>query len=357
MALVPEVVVSLTRAGHRIVVQSGAGQGALHTDADYTGAGAEVRSGADLAQALSEAHLLVHICPLDSQRLSVLPPSSITLGLAGSPGEPAAEVITARQITTLAFENLPRTSRAQSMDVLSSQALTAGYRAVLEAAIRLPRFFPLSMTAAGTVPPARVVVLGVGVAGLQAIATARRLGAKVWAHDIRPDSAEEVASVGAQFIDIGTAPAAGAGGYARDLDAAATEHQQRALAPHIADADVLITTAAVPGRAAPQLVTTQMLTAMRPGSVVVDLAAATGGNVQGTVAGQDVVFASDHGAGNITVCGLAQAPVDLAVDASRLFARNVAEVIIALTSGGELVLDLDDGLIAGMCLSHEGKWR
>lgn len=358
VALVPEVVAGLRRAGHRVVVQTAAGLLALHTDADYTAAGAQVLAGADLAEALSSADALVHVRPLNTERIAALTPSTLTLGLVGTVDDQLLAALNAKTITALAFERLPRTSRAQSMDVLSSQALAAGYRAVLEAAIRLPRFFPLAMTAAGTVPPAKVVVLGVGVAGLQAIATARRLGAKVAANDIRPGSAEEVRSVGAEFIDIGVPPAADAGGYARDLDTEAADYQQHALAPHIAEADVLITTASVPGRPAPQLVTTEMVAAMRPGSVVVDLAAASGGNVQPSVAGQDVHVPCARGGGAVIVYGPASAPGDLAVDASRLFARNVAEVLTALTGpDGDLDLDLDDDVIAGMCLTHEGSSR
>lgn len=396
VALVPEVVTQLVRTGLRVVVQSGAGTLSLHSDDAYREAGAVVATGRELAEELGRARVLAHVRPLDPVRIAALPPGMITIGLtgvvepAGAPvpepagtahhspaagpgpepsGAPASalahdaggpamiEALNAARITTLSFEKLPRTSRAQAMDVLSSQSFTAGYRAVLEAAIRLPRFFPLAMTAAGTVPPAKVIVLGVGVAGLQAIATARRLGAKVAANDIRPESAEEVRSVGADFIDVGlTGP--GTGGYARALDTAASDTQQQILAGHIIDADVLITTAAVPGRPAPRLVSAATVAGMRPGSVVVDLAAATGGNVEGARPGVTHHLPSTRGGGDVTVVGVASAPSDVPVDASRLFARNVANVLAALTDEhGDLTANLEDDLIGGMCLTHAGRSR
>lgn len=355
VALVPDIVSALVRAGHRVLVESGAGTASTHSDEAYTAAGAEVVPAIELAA----VDVLTHVTPLPATALARLRPGAVTLGLE-SPldDDERLAAANANRLTVLAFERLPRTSRAQSMDVLSSQALAAGYRCVLEAAIRLPRFFPLAMTAAGTVPPAKVVVLGIGVAGLQAIATAKRLGAKVAANDIRPDSAEEARSVGATFIDVGldAAEGTGTGGYARALGSSAAERQQAALAPHIADADVLITTAAVPGRRAPLLVTGAMVAAMRPGSVVVDLAASSGGNVEGSRPGQDVRVPSARG-GEVTVVGLASAPSDLPADASRLYAKNVANVLALLVADGELVVPLDDDIVAGLALTHEGVTR
>lgn len=283
---------------------------------------------------------------------------AITLGLAGPLDGDRRAALAAAGVVALAFEQLPRTSRAQAMDVLSSQALAAGYRAVLEAAIRLPRFFPLAMTAAGTVPPAKVVVLGVGVAGLQAIATARRLGATVAANDIRPSSAEEVRSVGATFIDAGVGTDQAAGGYARSLATTAAEAQQQAIAPHIAEADVLITTAAIPGRRAPRLVSTEMVAAMRPGSVAVDLAASTGGNVEGSLPGEETRVPSTRGGGDVVVVGLANAAGDLPADASRLYAKNVSNVIEALTVAGDggppgLEVDQADDVLTGLLVQPE----
>ncbi|WP_127125297.1 NAD(P)(+) transhydrogenase (Re/Si-specific) subunit alpha [Georgenia sp. SYP-B2076] len=357
VALVPDVVRGLVRSGHQVLVESGAGTASHHPDDAYAAAGAAVVPAIDLGA----VDILVHVTPLPAAALLRLRPGAVTLGLQ-APLDDADRLAAAnaRRLTVLAFERLPRTSRAQAMDVLSSQALAAGYRAVLEAAIRLPRFFPLAMTAAGTVPPAKVVVLGAGVAGLQAIATARRLGAKVAANDIRPESAEEVRSVGATFIDVGLAGEAGAGvgGYARSLGRSAAQAQQAALAPHIADADVLITTAAVPGRRAPLLVTAAMVAAMRPGSVVVDLAAAGGGNVEGSRPGVDATVPSARGGGAITLVGLASAPADLPTDASRLYAKNVAGVVALLTGAdGGLVVPLDDDIIDGMALTHDGATR
>lgn len=358
-ALTPEAVRAIVRLGHRVVLQTGIGTHATRSDEEYAGAGAEVLEGASLAEAVRAADLLVHVVPLTEERISVLRPGALTLGLAGPLDGERRAVLAAAGVVPLAFEQLPRTSRAQAMDVLSSQALAAGYRAVLEAAIRLPRFFPLAMTAAGTVPPAKVVVLGVGVAGLQAIATARRLGATVAANDIRPSSAEEVRSVGATFIDAGVGTDQAAGGYARSLATTAAEAQQQAIAPHIADADVLITTAAIPGRPAPRLVSTAMVAAMRPGSVAVDLAASTGGNVEGARPGEEIRVPSTRGGGDVVVVGLANAAGDLPADATRLYAKNVSNVVELLTTpgvdGAEPALEVDpaDDVLAGLLVRTE----
>lgn len=351
MALVPETVMALTRAGHRVLIETAAGIAAGHSDEDYRNAGAEVVSGIPL----DEVSILTHITPLPPASIARLQPGAITIGLM-APFEARIEALQSAGITALACEKIPRTSRAQAMDVLSSQALAAGYRCVLEAAIRLPRFFPLAMTAAGTVPPAKVVVLGIGVAGLQAIATAKRLGATVAANDIRPSSAEEARSVGATFIDVGldSAEGAGQGGYARSLAADAASRQQAALAPHIADADVLITTAGVPGKSAPRLATAEMIAAMRPGSVVVDMLAASGGNVEGSVAGEDIKVASARGQGEITIVGLDTPPAQLPADASRLYAKNMQNMIGLLIKDGEINVDFDDDIIAGSAITHNG---
>jgi NAD(P) transhydrogenase subunit alpha len=238
------------------------------------------------------------------------------------------------------------------MDALSSQSLVAGYRAVLEAAIRFPRFFPLYMTAAGTVPPARVLVLGAGVAGLQAIGTAKRLGARVSAYDVRPSSADEVRSLGGTFIDLDLDTIEGAGGYAREMSEDRARRQRELLAPHVAASDVLITTAAVPGRRAPLLVTTDMVRGMKGGAVVVDLAAETGGNVEGVQAGHDVVVQAVGGA--VTLVGMKDAASAMAADASRLFAANVANLLELMTVDGRVVPDFSDDVVAGACLTHEG---
>jgi NAD(P) transhydrogenase subunit alpha len=245
------------------------------------------------------------------------------------------------------------------MDALTSQALVAGYRCALEAAMRLPRFFPLFMTAAGTVPPAKVLVLGAGVAGLQAIATAKRLGAVVEAYDVRPASADEVKSMGATFVNLDLEALEGAGGYAREMGEDRAARQRELLAPYVAKSDVLITTAAVPGRPAPLLVTRDMVAGMRPGSVVVDLAAESGGNVEGSVAGQDVaVPAAD---GSVVLVGMADAASTMPVDASRLYAKNVANLLALMIktteAGTELVVDLSDEVLDGACVVHDGVIR
>lgn len=352
VALVPETVMALTRAGHRVLIETAAGIAAGHSDEDYQSAGADVVSGIPL----DEVSILTHITPLPSEAIARLTPGAITIGLM-APFDERIAALQSAGVTALACEKIPRTSRAQAMDVLSSQALAAGYRCVLEAAIRLPRFFPLAMTAAGTVPPAKVVVLGIGVAGLQAIATAKRLGATVAANDIRPSSAEEARSVGATFIDVGldSAAGAGSGGYARSLAADAASRQQAALAPHIADADVLITTAGVPGKNAPRLATAEMIAAMRPGSVVVDMLAASGGNVEGSVAGEDIKVPSARGQGEITIVGLDTPPAQLPADASRLYAKNMQNMIGLLITDGEITVDFDDDIIAGAAITHNGE--
>ena len=280
------------------------------------------------------------------------------MGLASPSSElPTVRALAEAGATSFALELVPRISRAQSMDALSSQALVAGYRCVLEAAIRLPRFFPLYMTAAGTVPPARVLVLGAGVAGLQAIGTAKRLGARVSANDIRPASADEVASMGGTFIRLDLETAEAAGGYARQLSSDAGTRQRQLLAPHVAQADVLITTAAVPGRRAPLLVTRDMVQGMRPGSVVVDLAAESGGNVEGAVPGEDIAVPTADGAGHVTLVGLKDPASAMASDASRLYAKNVANLLALMVRDGELVLDFEDEVVAGACLTHDGEVR
>ena len=352
VALLPDVVPSLVRAGLEVVVQSRAGAHALATDAAYAAAGADVVETVDAAG----VDVLLHVRPLRPDVVAKLKPGAVTLGLCS----PATELDVVRalaeaQVTSFAMELVPRISRAQSMDALTSQALVAGYRCVLEAATRLPRFFPLFMTAAGTVPPARVLVLGAGVAGLQAIATAKRLGAVVSAYDVRPASADEVRSMGGTFVDLDLEAVEGAGGYARELSADRAVRQQELLAPHVAAADVLITTASIPGRRAPLLVTAGMLAGMKPGSVVVDLAAESGGNVEGAVAGEEL--AVDVPDGQVRLLGMKDAASTMPVDASRLYAKNVANLLALMIKDGQLVLDLDDEVLDGACVVHDGVIR
>jgi NAD(P) transhydrogenase subunit alpha len=355
VATLPDVVPQLIKAGLDVTVQSGAGAFALATDTAYVDAGASVAEAIEL----SGVEVLLHVRPLPIDVVRQLRPGTITFGLCSPSTE--LEVVRALRdgrVTSFAMELVPRISRAQSMDALTSQALVAGYRCVLEAATRYPRFFPLFMTAAGTVPPAKVLVLGAGVAGLQAIATAKRLGAVVSAYDVRPASADEVRSMGATFVNLELESLAGAGGYAREMTEDRASRQRELLTPYIHAADVLITTAAVPGRQAPVLVTRAMLGGMKPGSVIVDLAAESGGNVEGSIAGQDLEVALDgDGAGSITLVGMKDAASAMPADASRLYAKNVLNLLLLMAKDGELVPDFDDEVVAGSCLTHDGVVR
>ncbi len=346
VALTPETAKQLVGAGLDVVVQSGAGTASGADDVAYADAGAEVVSAVD-----SDAvDVLLHVRPLHPAVPAKLRRGAVTVGLCSPSTELATVLALAEAGTTaMAMELVPRISRAQSMDALTSQALVAGYRSVLEAAMRLPRFFPLFMTAAGTVPPARVVVLGAGVAGLQAIATAKRLGARVSAYDVRPSSADEVRSMGGTFIELDLEQMEGSGGYAREMGEDRAARQRELLAPHLHAADVVVTTAAVPGRRAPVLVTADMLAGMAPGSVVVDLAAESGGNVEGSVPGEEVAV------GGVRLLGMKDAASTMPVDASRLYAKNVANLLLLMTSEGEVGVDLDDDVVAGTCLTHDGE--
>jgi H+-translocating NAD(P) transhydrogenase subunit alpha len=345
VALVPELVGKLTTLGWTVAVQPGAGDRAMHADGEYAEAGAEV-----VEDALVDAALVVSVNPLDPAALRSLAPGTSLLSFIPTTFDPAL-VAELRDLglTSFAMELVPRISRAQSMDALSSQALVAGYRCAIVAAGMLRRFFPLNMTAAGTVPPAEVVVLGAGVAGLQAIATARRLGAVVKAYDVRAAAAEEIRSVGATAIELELETLEGAGGYAREMTEERARRQMELLAPYIAAADALITTAAVPGRTAPLLVTAAMVEQMKPGSVVVDLAAETGGNVEGVVPGEVVRI------GQAQVWGGANVPSQLPGPASRLYAQNIVNLVTLMTRDGSFAPDFDDEIVAGSCVTRGGE--
>jgi H+-translocating NAD(P) transhydrogenase subunit alpha len=347
VALVPDVVKRLSAAGWTVSVQSGAGDEAAFADADFAAAGADIAPTADAC--LRGAAFVVKVQPpsvADAERFDDGAFSLSFLQPSGSVD--ALRVLSAKGCNVFSFDLLPRISRAQSMDALSSQATVSGYRAALTAAVRLGRFFPMLMTAAGTVPPAKVLVMGAGVAGLQAIATSRRLGAVVRAYDVRAAAKEEAESLGATFVDLGVS-AEGAGGYARELSPDELAAQQRALADEVAKADVVITTAAVPGRRAPVLVTRAMVEAMAPGAVVVDMAADSGGNCEVTEAGKDVVV------GGTTVVGMANPPSGMPTHASALFARNVANVLALFGSDGNVAPDWDDEIVSGTCVLRDGK--
>jgi NAD(P) transhydrogenase subunit alpha len=347
VAIVPSLVGRLTDAGYQVAVEPGAGKRALVADEDFRDVGATLDD-----DALPDADLVISVQPLESAQLRRLPAGANTISFL-PPEQSVPQIVDRRdlQLTSYAMELVPRISRAQSMDALSSQALVAGYRSAVVAAGRLRQFFPLNMTAAGTVPPAEVLVLGAGVAGLQAIATCRRLGAVVNGYDVRAAAAEEIRSMGAVAIELELETLEGAGGYAREMTADRAERQRQLLAPHVAAADALITTAAVPGRRAPLLVTTPMVEQMKPGSVVIDLAAETGGNVEGVVAGGVVQVGAAQlwGASNIA----SQMPAP----ASRLYAQNVVNVIELMTREGRFDPDFDDEIVVAMCVTHAGEIR
>ncbi len=354
VAATPETVLQIAALGVDVLIESGAGTDAGHPDAAYAEAGASVVAELPLA----ELDVYCHVRPLTPGRAAQLHPGLITIGLAAPAAElPTVAALARAGVTAFALELVPRISRAQSMDALTSQALVAGYRVVLEAAIRFPRFFPLYMTAAGTIPPARVLVLGAGVAGLQAIATAKRLGARVSAYDVRPASADEVTSMGGTFITLDLDAIEGVGGYARELSEDRSVRQRELLTPYVAAADVLITTAAIPGRPAPLLVTGEMVAGMRMGSVVIDLAAESGGNVEGVVAGQDVSVRTSANDGVVTLVGMKDTASTMPADASRLYAKNVANLLALMTHDGQVSPDFTDEVIAGSCLTHAGEVR
>jgi len=348
----PASVQQLIAASAEVVVEAGAGTAAGFPDSEYAAVGATVVKTIDP----KTIDLLAHVRPLGVDLIRTLQRGTTTVGLASPASELAAVAqFRDRGITAFALELVPRISRAQSMDALTSQALVAGYRCVLEAAMRLPRFFPLYMTAAGTVPPAKVLVLGAGVAGLQAIATAKRLGAKVSANDVRAASADEVRSMGGTFISLDLDAADASGGYAKELAADRAVRQQELLTPYVSDSDVIITTAAIPGRPAPRLITSAMLAGMRPGSVIIDLAAESGGNVEGSIAGRDISV--EVNAGAITLVGIKDIASTMPYDASRLYANNVANFIALLTTGPGESADFSDEVVDGACLTHDGAVR
>ncbi|MBB4910943.1 NAD(P) transhydrogenase subunit alpha [Actinophytocola algeriensis] len=357
VALVPGLVSRLTdvstdvsadgTAEVAVAVEPGAGAAAGYTDDDYRQAGAVVAG-----DALRGADVVLSVQPIPEYRIGELAPGAITISFL--PAAQELDLVRALRDgghTALAMELVPRISRAQAMDALSSQSFVAGYRAAVVAAERLPRFLPLSMTASGTIRPATVLVLGAGVAGLQAIATSRRLGAVVRAYDVRAASAEEVRSLGAEFVELDLPTLEGTGGYAREMTEERSRLQRELLAPHVADADVLITTASVPGRTAPILVTEEMVAAMRPGSVVVDLAAESGGNVEGAKPGEEVTI------GGVLVWGGANVPSQLPAQASQLYSTNVVNLLLHLRSGGAPTIDFDDEIVAGCCVTHAGEVR
>ena len=348
VALVPDAAIKLIAAKLEVAIQAGAGSEAFLADEAYQKAGATIISEAQTLLGQSDAVLKVQ--PPNLDEVGALRSGAILISfLQPSTNGDAVKALARQKVTAFSLELVPRISRAQSMDALSSQAGVAGYKAVLIAANRLGKFFPLLITAAGTVTPARVLVLGAGVAGLQAIATARRLGAVVEAYDVRPAVKDEVKSLGATFVELPLEAQQGQGGYAAQQSEEFLRRQRELIGDHVAASDVVITTAAVPGRKAPILVTKDMVARMRPGSVIVDLAADTGGNVELTKPGEAVVT------GGVTIDGPRNLASTMPVHASQLFSRNVSTLLLSIVKDGQPNIDFNDEIVKGSCLTNAGE--
>ena len=341
VALVPETAGKLVAAGLEVEIERGAGAAASFTDEQYSEAGAQLVDDA------WEADVVVKVRKPTEEEVARLRNGAVLIAFLEPLSDPEGIArLTERGVTAFAMESIPRITRAQSMDALSSQSTVGGYKAALIAADRLPKFFPMLMTAAGTVPPAKVLVLGAGVAGLQAIATARRLGAVVSGFDIRPVVREQVESLGAPFLDLGIVGEESEGGYARELTPEEQERQQEELERRTPEFDAVITTALVPGRPAPKLIPASAVRAMRPGSVIVDLAAEAGGNCELTEPGEEVVREG------VVIVGLTDLPSTMPAHASQLYSKNVAALLDHLIVDGELKLDFEDEITAGACVTR-----
>jgi NAD(P) transhydrogenase subunit alpha len=345
VALVPETVSRLSGAGFAICIERDAGTAAGFGDDEYEGAGAEL---ADSGSVVSGAEAVARVARPTPEEIAALTSGTVLIGFLQPLSDPEGiAALQSRGVVAFAMESIPRITRAQSMDALSSQATVAGYKAVLLAADRVPKLFPMLMTAAGTIAPVRALVIGAGVAGLQAIATARRLGAVVSAFDVRPAVKEQVESLGAAFLELGVRGEETEGGYAKELTPEEQAKQQAALEERIPDFDVVIATAAVPGRPAPKLIPTTAVERMSAGSVIVDLAAETGGNCELTIPGEVV----DHG--GVTVDGTTNLPSLMAFHASQLYSRNVAALLQHLAPNGQLELDWEDEITSGACVTRQ----
>lgn len=351
VALVPDDVAKLAESGMVVQVQEGAGTGAFYDDDAYRDAGAQITREAH--SVLSVADIVPFVRPpADALALGTLKPGAILVGfLDPSRNQALISDLASHRVTTFAVELIPRITRAQSMDALSSMSTIAGYRAVLLAAEASPRLFPMLITAAGTQPPSRLLVLGAGVAGLQALATGKRLGAVTFGFDTRPEVREQVQSVGATFVQMeeDLQVAGTAGGYATEVGADFLERERAAIQSHIVGADAVITTALIPGRPAPVLITADMVREMKPGAVIVDLAAEQGGNCELTQAGQRVVESG------VTIVGPINLPGQAATQASQMYSRNVSNFIRLLVGEGGITIDLEDEIIRGACLTHDGE--
>ena len=341
VALVPEIVAKLVTSGIDVVVEPGAGEGASFTDDAFEDAGAAIGNP-------WEAEVVAKVRMPSDDELGRLREGQVLIGFLQPLSNPeGVKRLASRGVTAFAMESIPRITRAQSMDALSSQATVSGYKAVVLAADRLPKFLPMLMTAAGTVAPAKVLVIGAGVAGLQAIATARRLGAVVSGFDVRPVVKEQVESLGATFLELGVVGEETEGGYARELSEEEQRRQQEELEARIGDFDIVVTTALIPGRPAPKLIPQSAIESMRPGSVIVDLAAEAGGNAELTQADQDVVHQG------VTLLGPTNLPSSMPYHASQLYARNVSALVQHLAPEGELALDFEDEITAGACVTRK----
>ncbi len=351
VALIPSTIRELAKIGCDVTVASGAGLGSHFTDEEYREAGASV--AADAAAALQGTKVVLKVQAPTDEEIAGLPNGVVLISLLSPLTDPELIGRLGKAgVTAFALELIPRITRAQSMDVLSSQATVAGYKAVLMGADALSKFLPMFMTAAGTIRPGKALILGAGVAGLQAIATARRLGAKVEAFDVRPEVKEQIESLGASFLETEQeVTAEGEGGYAKELSEEQHQRELELIAAHISDADLVVTTAQIPGRPAPELITEEMVDSMRPGSVIVDLAAASGGNCAVTREGETVVR------NGVKVMGPANLPAGIPVHASQMFAKNVATLLKELVTDGELSLDFEDEVVATTCVSHGGEVR
>jgi NAD(P) transhydrogenase subunit alpha len=343
VALVPELAGRLVASGFEVLVERGAGEAASFPDAAYDEAGTRI-----VDDVYAEADVVAKVQGPSEDEVARLSEGQVLVGFLQPLTDPEGVArLAARGVTAFAMESIPRITRAQQMDALSSQATVSGYKATLIAAERLPKFFPMLMTAAGTVAPAKVLVLGAGVAGLQAVATARRLGAVVTGFDVRPVVREQIESLGANWLDLDVVGEETEGGYAQELSEEQQQRQQEELEARLPDFDVVITTALIPGRAAPRLIPASAVAAMRPGSVIVDLAAEAGGNCELTEPGEEVVREG------VTIVGPTNLPSSMPFHASQLYARNVSALLQHLAPEGEVVLDFEDEITAGACVTRK----
>ena len=347
VAILPELTDQFIKTGFKVLIESNAGYKSLSPDSTYVSSGAEIKSKADV---IKESDVIVKINPPTDEEISLLTEGKIFISLLQPYSNPEKiSKLKEQKVTAISLEKIPRTSRAQMMDVLSSQASAAGYKAVLTAATNLTKFFPMFTTAAGSIKPAKVLILGAGVAGLQAIATAKRLGAIVEVFDTRPAVKEEVKSLGAKFIEVeGAADASGAGGYAVEQSDEYKAKQSAMIAEHSISADVIITTAQIPGKKAPLLITNDTISKMKPGSVIIDLAASTGGNTEFTKDGETIIQ------NGVKIIGNSNLPSTIPYDASKMFGKNILSLVKLLVKDGKIVLNFDDDIIKGSVVTHVG---